>query len=226
MDPTQTKPNRLRSAREEAGLTQQQLADHVGAGRSTIIRAEQGTQRPTLELADRLADALGTTIDDLFSVSGRETLADAYSRGRRDAHDETERTRGVEGDTPPIARAGRVEADTPPTARAGRVEADTPPTARAERVGSDTPPDARAKRVEGDTPPDADPYQEIAAWIAQTVARKPSAPDRATVWHLDNPRRTKRKLDAIVTVTVQRRPRREADRLFKVEAEVDDAQAR
>jgi putative transcriptional regulator len=68
MSPTHPRPaNRLRGYREAARLTQQQLADRVGAGRSTIIRAEQGTQSPTLELADRIADALDTTIDELFT---------------------------------------------------------------------------------------------------------------------------------------------------------------
>jgi putative transcriptional regulator len=206
MSPTSPTPNRLRDAREAAGLTQQQLADLVDAGRSTIIRAEHGTQQPTLALANRLADALDTTIDELFSSSGRETLGGAYRRAE-----------GVEGDTRPRANP-RIEGDTPPEADA-RVEGDTRAAADP-RVESDTRPDAE-QHVVGDTRADADPYREIAAWIAEMVVRKPSAPDRATVWHLDNPRRTKRKLDAIVTVTVQRRPRREADQLFKVEAGVE-----
>ncbi|HEU5211592.1 MAG TPA: helix-turn-helix transcriptional regulator [Gaiellaceae bacterium] len=220
MSPTNPKPNRLRQVREAAGLTQQQLADQVDAGRSTIIRAEQGTQQPTLELANRLADALCTTIDELFSSSDRETLDDAYRRGRLDERHDHARAERVEADTPPDADP-RVEGDTRADAdpRTARVEGDTPPDADP-RVGADTRPDAEP-RVEGDTRADADPYREIAAWIAEMVTRKPSAPDRATVWHLDNPRGTKRKLDAIVTVTVQRRPRREADRLFKVEAGVE-----
>jgi hypothetical protein len=40
--------------REAAEVTQQQLADHLGAGRVTIVRAEQGTRAPTLDLADEL----------------------------------------------------------------------------------------------------------------------------------------------------------------------------
>jgi putative transcriptional regulator len=78
------KPNRLREFREAAGFTQQQLADEVGADRTTVVRAERGAQQPTLGLADRLADALGTTVDALFSVFDRETPAEAYERGRRD----------------------------------------------------------------------------------------------------------------------------------------------
>jgi DNA-binding XRE family transcriptional regulator len=94
-----THPNRLREFREGNGYTQQELADKVGAGRTTIIRAEQGTQAPTLELADRLADELDTTIDELFSGSERETLSEAYVRGRHDEREETERHRRVEADT-------------------------------------------------------------------------------------------------------------------------------
>jgi putative transcriptional regulator len=58
--------NRLRDYRVRAKLTQQELADSVGAGRVTIARAENGRQEPTLDLARRLAAALGCGIDDLF----------------------------------------------------------------------------------------------------------------------------------------------------------------
>jgi putative transcriptional regulator len=100
MSPTNPKRNRLREHREAAGLTQQDLADAVGAGRTTIIRAEQGTQSPTLELADRIADELCTTIDELFGDPDRETLDGAYYRGRRDERDDLERARRLAADTP------------------------------------------------------------------------------------------------------------------------------
>jgi putative transcriptional regulator len=169
MSPTNPKPNRLREFREAAGLTQQQLADEVCAGRSTIIRAEQGTQSPTLELADRLADVLDTSIDELFSGSDRETLDKAYWRGRRNGLDERERGRRDAGDE----------------------------SGRDERVAADT----------------ADPY-EVAAFVDTAVRAKPSATDPWQVWRLPDPRRTARKLDAVVTVQVFRRPPRAAKRLY------------
>jgi putative transcriptional regulator len=102
-NPRPSRPNRLREFREGAGLTQQDLADKVDAGRVTIIRAEQGSQAPSLELADRLADVLDTTIDELFSGSDRETLEEAYTRGlargRLAEREDQERAQRVEPDT-------------------------------------------------------------------------------------------------------------------------------
>jgi transcriptional regulator with XRE-family HTH domain len=75
------RPNRLREVRRAAGLTQQQLADAAGAGRTTVGRAERGIQVPTLELADRIADVVGSSLDEAFSGFGRESRDEAYLRG-------------------------------------------------------------------------------------------------------------------------------------------------
>ena len=49
--------NRIREHRLEAGWSQQQLADVVGATRQTINAIEQEKYSPSLELAFRLARA-------------------------------------------------------------------------------------------------------------------------------------------------------------------------
>jgi transcriptional regulator with XRE-family HTH domain len=48
----------IRARRHQVGLTQLQLAQRVGVHRTSIIRWEQTQRVPTLELAQRLADAL------------------------------------------------------------------------------------------------------------------------------------------------------------------------
>jgi DNA-binding XRE family transcriptional regulator len=58
-------PNRVALARAEAGLTQLQLAEAVGASLRTINRIEKG-QRPRLTLAVRLARTLGVELTELF----------------------------------------------------------------------------------------------------------------------------------------------------------------
>lgn len=58
--------NRLRSARLAKDLTQQQLADLVGATRQTIGLIEKDRFNPSLNLCLALARALGTTLDTLF----------------------------------------------------------------------------------------------------------------------------------------------------------------
>jgi len=54
-------------------MTQQQLAEKAGASRQTIIAIEAGKYTPSLELAFRIADAFGVSINDVFSC---EVIAD------------------------------------------------------------------------------------------------------------------------------------------------------
>jgi len=53
------------AARERAGLTQQQLAEKVGAGRATIARIEAGAL-PSVRIALAIGRALGGTVESLF----------------------------------------------------------------------------------------------------------------------------------------------------------------
>ncbi|WP_165248773.1 helix-turn-helix transcriptional regulator [Adlercreutzia sp. ZJ141] len=60
------KNERLRSARTEAGLSQQQLADAVGATRQTIGLIEAGRYNPSLKLCTAICKTLDKTLNDLF----------------------------------------------------------------------------------------------------------------------------------------------------------------
>jgi transcriptional regulator with XRE-family HTH domain len=57
---------RIRAARQRAGLTQQRLAEAIGAGRVTVVRWEHGQQEPSIHQAAELAKALGMSLDQLF----------------------------------------------------------------------------------------------------------------------------------------------------------------
>lgn len=57
---------RLRKAREERGLSQQQLADMIGASVMQISRYERGQVLPALETAVALAEALRVSADRLL----------------------------------------------------------------------------------------------------------------------------------------------------------------
>ena len=59
--------NHLRSHRGE--LSQLALAECVGVSRQTIISIEKGRFRPSVELALRLARALDTTVEALFTLA-------------------------------------------------------------------------------------------------------------------------------------------------------------
>lgn len=58
---------RLRRRREAAGLTQGELAARIGASRSTVVRWESGSRRPTARHAQALAGALGGMQADYVS---------------------------------------------------------------------------------------------------------------------------------------------------------------
>src|ERR1017187_9129028 len=61
----------LRRCRLVANLTQQQLADRSGGvARRTICRIETGRQRPSLEMAAKIADGLGLDIRVVFPEAG------------------------------------------------------------------------------------------------------------------------------------------------------------
>lgn len=59
---------KLRHARIEAGLTQEQLAELCGVTRKTINTVERGHFIPSTLLALKLAAALATTVEALFAV--------------------------------------------------------------------------------------------------------------------------------------------------------------
>lgn len=57
---------KLKIARVEKSLSQQELADLVQATRQTIGLIEKGKYNPTLNLCVRIARALDKTLNDLF----------------------------------------------------------------------------------------------------------------------------------------------------------------
>jgi putative transcriptional regulator len=57
---------KLKLARVEKNLTQQELADLVKVTRQTIGLIEKGDYNPTLKLCKHIAKALDRTLDQLF----------------------------------------------------------------------------------------------------------------------------------------------------------------
>ena len=71
---------RIKELRARYDLTQDELAKKVGVRRETILFIEKGNYNPSLKLAHDIAEALQTTIDDLFIFE--ETDTGSVSRGR------------------------------------------------------------------------------------------------------------------------------------------------
>jgi len=57
---------KLRAARAAIGITQQDLADSIGATRQTIGLIENGLFNPSLKLCLSISHAVNKTLDDLF----------------------------------------------------------------------------------------------------------------------------------------------------------------
>ena len=57
---------RIKEFRAKYNLTQEALAEAVGVRRETIVFLEQGKYNPSLKLAHEVAEALKTSIDELF----------------------------------------------------------------------------------------------------------------------------------------------------------------
>lgn len=63
----------LREYREDAGLSQGDLANHVGVTRQTINAIERDRYDPSIELAFKLAHYFDCQIEDLFDPELDET---------------------------------------------------------------------------------------------------------------------------------------------------------
>jgi transcriptional regulator with XRE-family HTH domain len=67
--------HRLRAAREDAGISQRELAERAGVTRALVGSIEQGRHVPAVDAALRLTRALGTTAEALF---GTEPYIEAH----------------------------------------------------------------------------------------------------------------------------------------------------
>ena len=70
-------PGVLRRYRDAAGLSQQELADSVGIGKSYISSLELGYRAPNLNLLVKIADALhvrpGQLVDEMVADAQKST---------------------------------------------------------------------------------------------------------------------------------------------------------
>ena len=57
---------KIKEFRAKHSLTQEALAKKVGVSRETVVYLEKGKYNPSLLLAHQVAQALETTLDELF----------------------------------------------------------------------------------------------------------------------------------------------------------------
>ncbi|MEC1259582.1 helix-turn-helix transcriptional regulator [Bacillus swezeyi] len=66
--------NKVKIARVQVDLTQQQLAEKVGVTRQTISLIEKGKYNPTLNLCLEICYAVNKSLDEIFWMSKEEQL--------------------------------------------------------------------------------------------------------------------------------------------------------
>ena len=80
--------DRLKEKRLAAGMTQAELAEKVGISARTIQNYEMGTRKPrNLEVIQKIAEALRTTLDYLLGSSGAYVVAAQEKGGAKAARD-------------------------------------------------------------------------------------------------------------------------------------------
>ena len=60
----------LREIRKRMGMTQEMLSAFTGVNRVSIAKYETGKTEPSLKTAEKLANALGVTVDELIGKAG------------------------------------------------------------------------------------------------------------------------------------------------------------
>lgn len=66
----------LRAARNDAGLSQEELAFRAGVDRTFVSRAERGVRQPALATVFQLAQGLGIRASELVEMMGDPELSD------------------------------------------------------------------------------------------------------------------------------------------------------
>ncbi|MBO5473086.1 MAG: helix-turn-helix transcriptional regulator [Lachnospiraceae bacterium] len=74
----------IRMARNATGISQTELANRVGSGKSAISRYENGAQKPSLETLMRVADALDVDLVDLLKDKVGPSLGKVVSEPELD----------------------------------------------------------------------------------------------------------------------------------------------
>lgn len=74
--------------RARVRLSQEQLAERAGVSRPTVSRIERAAADVGIEVVQRIADALGTTVSELFLPAGDDRLDENEIAARLDTGDD------------------------------------------------------------------------------------------------------------------------------------------
>ncbi|MBQ5726957.1 MAG: helix-turn-helix transcriptional regulator [Alistipes sp.] len=66
--------NKIKVARAETGMTQQQLADAAGVSRQTINAIESGKFVPSTVLAIKMAQIFDKSVEEIFQLEDKDFM--------------------------------------------------------------------------------------------------------------------------------------------------------
>lgn len=84
MNKSSTVKNRVKSLRNQKGMRQSDLAVEVGVTRQTILAIEKGRLNPSILVCLRIAAALETSIDAIFTLETEEETLPTPEHGPSD----------------------------------------------------------------------------------------------------------------------------------------------
>ena len=83
--------NRIKTLREELGMTQQELADKINGAKSTVAMYENESRKPSLEILVKLSEIFNCSIDYILCKSDIRNTEELKQEDFRFAfHKETE----------------------------------------------------------------------------------------------------------------------------------------
>jgi putative transcriptional regulator len=68
--------NRIDVLRKEKGFTRKELAEKIGVNFQTVGYLEREEYNPSLDLAFRIAEVFGLSVDQVFSIQPMPTLSE------------------------------------------------------------------------------------------------------------------------------------------------------
>ena len=110
----------LKAIRQKLALSQADLEKLTGIDANTFSRYERGVVKPSIEVAQKIADALNVSVDELLNGSAKQEFEVKIVMGVKnltglagiEVMDNTF-LYGVQDDEPQIHLAGKVRIDTP-----------------------------------------------------------------------------------------------------------------
>lgn len=80
--------NRIDVLRKEKGMTRKELAEKIGVNFQTVGYLEREEYNPGLDLAFRISEVFGLSVDQVFSTKPMATLSELLNKNNREDYNE------------------------------------------------------------------------------------------------------------------------------------------